>query len=542
MADDKSGVVIKNTFLEVADRTSQQRCTEDGWRRQMSEPVKFQGKAALAGLDSDFDDDDDLELGPPQPSMQYPAAPLLAGPAEMSGPSSSVFSMPAFHPMQAAPQGSYAPGQEVYADIPDGAARAPKPGLQGGGPKLQANAPREQGKQQRQPRLPQSQGGANYGNNEDITKKEPPWQDVTTVMMRNLPNKYRQQMLVDELQDAGFRLQADFDFFYLPMDHSNAANLGYCFINFVEPHMANAFAAAFQGKKMRRFNSNKTVVVMPASIQGYERNYRYYSSTRVAKAEDPAYRPLFLKQGHVEIQEDRKGGGKGGKGLEKGRGKKGNDKGAGYKAGKGLEAFGSLAFMGLDSPMDSMNQPQALQSPPILMGGQMPSMGSNLIPCMHCGNLCNPDHRFCSSCGNIVQQRGPPRQPGSGRAGGQVPVRPTMDLDMAGGMFWPGQEMRADAPSFMPNGAQAGPCQRNPHARSAPGPPPGQQLGDFSQFSDSVTNELDVMRGRLMLIAALKDIEQRDSGCGQPPRGDPGMARPRMPGMGGFQPNFQGGR
>eukprot|EP00406_Dinophysis_acuminata_P082064 CAMPEP_0179257794 /NCGR_PEP_ID=MMETSP0797-20121207/24975_1 /TAXON_ID=47934 /ORGANISM="Dinophysis acuminata, Strain DAEP01" /LENGTH=257 /DNA_ID=CAMNT_0020965789 /DNA_START=32 /DNA_END=803 /DNA_ORIENTATION=+ len=141
-------------------------------------------------------------------------------------------------------------------------------------------------------------GQINQMKDNKITKKEPPWTDVTTVMMRNLPNKYTQQMLLEEIHDGGFRLQHDFDFFYLPMDHSNAANLGYCFINFVETALANAFAAAYQGKKMRRFNSNKTVVVMPASVQGFERNYAYYASTRVAHAEDPQYRPLFLKQPH----------------------------------------------------------------------------------------------------------------------------------------------------------------------------------------------------------------------------------------------------
>eukprot|EP00913_Durusdinium_trenchii_P008493 g7975.t1 len=70
---------------------------------------------------------------------------------------------------------------------------------------------------------------------EDITHLEPPWETVTTVMMRNLPNKYTQQMLLGELRDAGFHMQEDFDFFYLPMDHSNCANLGYCFINFTRP-------------------------------------------------------------------------------------------------------------------------------------------------------------------------------------------------------------------------------------------------------------------------------------------------------------------
>lgn len=135
----------------------------------------------------------------------------------------------------------------------------------------------------------------NYMKNNEITHQQPPWTDVYTVMMRNLPNKYTQHMLLDELGINKFRLQSEFDFFYLPMDHYSAVNLGYCFINFVDPCVANAFAAAFQGRRMRHFNSQKTIVVMPASMQGYEKNYAYYSSTRVAQADDPQYRPIFTK-------------------------------------------------------------------------------------------------------------------------------------------------------------------------------------------------------------------------------------------------------
>lgn len=129
--------------------------------------------------------------------------------------------------------------------------------------------------------------------NNAITTKAPPWTDVTTVMMRNLPNKYCQNMLLEEIAAHGFQLQVHFDFFYLPMDHTNAVNLGYCFINFVSTAVANAFASAFVGKRMRKFNSSKTIVVMPASIQGFQRNFTYYSSTRVAQAEDPQFRPIF---------------------------------------------------------------------------------------------------------------------------------------------------------------------------------------------------------------------------------------------------------
>lgn len=162
--------------------------------------------------------------------------------------------------------------------------------------------PRDSGRQGKQQRgqgrgstkqLPQTP--RNYMKNNEITHQPPPWTDVTTVMMRNLPNKYTQHMLLDELQMNKFRLQHEFDFFYLPMDHYSAVNLGYCFINFVDPCVANAFAATFQGRRMRHFNSQKTIVVMPASMQGFEKNYAYYASTRVAQAEDPQYRPIFTR-------------------------------------------------------------------------------------------------------------------------------------------------------------------------------------------------------------------------------------------------------
>lgn len=120
------------------------------------------------------------------------------------------------------------------------------------------------------------------------------WTNVTTVMMRNLPNKYMQDLLLKETQEHGYHLKRDIDFFYLPMDRNNGANLGYCFINFVSSNTALSFVKAFQGKRMRRFNSSKTIALMPASIQGYEANKIHYASRRVAQA-DRQYRPLFLR-------------------------------------------------------------------------------------------------------------------------------------------------------------------------------------------------------------------------------------------------------
>lgn len=497
MAHNKAGVVIKNTFLEVGDQIS----NFHDWRRQMSEPVKI-----YTSVDPD-EDYDEAEEGEAEVPEEMPPLPFAMAPPSTSST----------HPGS----GHLQPTMGVL----DPGALPQSPGFEASPPPY---VPRQssQVKEQSANKVSRQGPGINALKNNDITSKEPPWNDVTTVMMRNLPNKYRQQMLLDELADAGFRVQSDFDFFYLPMDHSNAANLGYCFINFTEPALANSFAAAFQGKKMRRFNSHKTVVVMPASIQGYDRNYKYYSSTRVAQAEDPAYRPLFLR--HPDDSQDRKGAGRGGKGGDKGRGKKGSKGSKGPQDGKGVEAFGRLAFMGLEDPNSQGEWSMATdQMPwqPQMMPAQFPGCGGcaapcaapcggrsgNTVTCTNCGNACSAEHRFCSGCGNPVKAgtgglgAGGPTAMGKGGPCAGPPMNGAMMPSMAGCPVWGccpcPMNMRADAPTFMP----------------VMGEDDGNQQQTTPQMTDSVNTELDVMRGRLMLIAALKDIEQRDSenACGK---------------------------
>ena len=54
----------------------------------------------------------------------------------------------------------------------------------------------------------------------------------TTVMVKNIPNKYTQRNLLD-LIDTTYA--GAYDFFYLPIDFKNKCNLGYAFINFRQP-------------------------------------------------------------------------------------------------------------------------------------------------------------------------------------------------------------------------------------------------------------------------------------------------------------------
>eukprot|EP00435_Cladocopium_sp_Y103_P020533 s363_g5.t1 len=65
---------------------------------------------------------------------------------------------------------------------------------------------------------------------EDSEIPEP--QGRTTVCLRNVPNNYTRQMLLELLEEQG--LSGHFDFLYLPCDFHRHANLGYAFVNLVD--------------------------------------------------------------------------------------------------------------------------------------------------------------------------------------------------------------------------------------------------------------------------------------------------------------------
>lgn len=118
----------------------------------------------------------------------------------------------------------------------------------------------------------------------------------TSLMVRNIPNKYTQQMLLSEFEANGHG-PGVIDFFYLPIDFKNRCNRGYAFINFVDYNDIIAFHRRYYGKHWRTFNSDKICDITYARIQGKDAMLKRFENSALMEKDDE-YKPLvFASEG-----------------------------------------------------------------------------------------------------------------------------------------------------------------------------------------------------------------------------------------------------
>ena len=86
----------------------------------------------------------------------------------------------------------------------------------------------------------------------------------TTVMIRNIPIKYTDEILNEALVE----FQGKYDCLYMPYDYEKNGNKGYAFINFVNPLHILYFYEKFNGKKWVYFESSKICELNCAHFQG----------------------------------------------------------------------------------------------------------------------------------------------------------------------------------------------------------------------------------------------------------------------------------
>ncbi|CAG8971934.1 hypothetical protein HYALB_00003269 [Hymenoscyphus albidus] len=112
----------------------------------------------------------------------------------------------------------------------------------------------------------------------------------TTVMLRNIPNKVDQAMLKGIVDESSF---GRYDFMYLRIDFSNNCNVGYAFINFVDPIDIITFVEARSNQKWHRFKSDKVAEVSYATIQGRDCLIQKFRNSSVM-LEPAHYRPKLF--------------------------------------------------------------------------------------------------------------------------------------------------------------------------------------------------------------------------------------------------------
>jgi len=122
-------------------------------------------------------------------------------------------------------------------------------------------------------------------------------EDRNSVMMRNIPNGYNQDLLMRLLEEYGFG--KDYDYCYLPIDFRSGANMGYCFINFMESRRANQFVAYFHGFGDWAFNSDKQCeVTWAVPYQGLSAHIdRYRNSPVMHTCVPDYYKPTIFLDG-----------------------------------------------------------------------------------------------------------------------------------------------------------------------------------------------------------------------------------------------------
>ena len=95
----------------------------------------------------------------------------------------------------------------------------------------------------------------------------------TTLMIKNIPNKFSRDLLLNII-NQNFR--GTYDLFILPTDSNRYKNFGYAFINFTNSYFIPYFYFIFNGKMWSSTNSQKVCEITYSKIQGKSNLVSHY--------------------------------------------------------------------------------------------------------------------------------------------------------------------------------------------------------------------------------------------------------------------------
>lgn len=114
--------------------------------------------------------------------------------------------------------------------------------------------------------------------------------NATSLMVRNIPIQYTQDMLLKEWPNNG-----DYDFLYLPIHIKKRCNNSFCFINFVTPQAAHAFARKWQHNRLQFYSSRKPLDISLAAIQGRLQNLLHFRCSKTMRLNNKNFQPVVFE-------------------------------------------------------------------------------------------------------------------------------------------------------------------------------------------------------------------------------------------------------
>ena len=125
-------------------------------------------------------------------------------------------------------------------------------------------------------------------------------ENKTSLMIRNIPNKYDKKMLLNSIDEHN---SGRYDFFYLPIDYRNNCNMGYAFINFIHAAYILDFYFEFNDKKWPKYKSEKICEIKYGRIQGKKNLRHHFKETKVYKNHNKRVNPVIYDINTIDHEE-----------------------------------------------------------------------------------------------------------------------------------------------------------------------------------------------------------------------------------------------
>ncbi|KAF6820132.1 meiosis protein mei2 [Colletotrichum musicola] len=140
---------------------------------------------------------------------------------------------------------------------------------------------------------------ASHHNHVDVNRIREGTDVRTTIMLRNIPNKVDQAMLKRIVDESSW---GKYDFMYLRIDFANDCNVGYAFINFVDPLDIIDFVNTRGNQRWNCFKSDKVAEISYATIQGKDCLVQKFRNSSVM-LEAAHYRPKLFYTSNGPVPE-----------------------------------------------------------------------------------------------------------------------------------------------------------------------------------------------------------------------------------------------